>query len=537
MLYIINVVSDHARFARVDWPVLIVAERAWLGVLEDYARDLGVRLTSVRPGFGDLRISFIPAVQRFPRVFAGFKTLEELWRTGVGFFVSNSSQTSAKAKCFVEPKGSPNVDDNGLFSDFFWQINSTFDRSRIVYSSQDRTVARRLSVLGINPPLSRFYIPKTAGQRWTFREKLESKSEDVSIRKALSEYRADLCYWNTLSQKENIKIHLGWYKYDAKHMAIADAMRQAGGISAQYQIAFDGFRMYECRLNTDVVFGYSNFSADIERSLGSSIRDFVITGLLRNYNPAILDSQAREIRRKLSKAGAESIVCVLDENSADDKRWHTGHELQQENYSVILEEVIRTPWLGVIFKPKTSANIRRRLGPVNDLLTAAEKTGRCLVLEGRGAGYASSTPVLLAGLASDVVIHGHLAAGTAALECVLSGIPTALIDREGAPESKLYELPTGKVRFANWEEAVESLMTHFRAKNGVSDFGIWDETFLREMDPFRDDKGGARMGEYLQWLIDGFDRGQDRQRILEEAASRYRDRWGEDKVVSIGDCG
>jgi hypothetical protein len=167
---------------------------------------------------------------------------------------------------------------------------------------------------------------------------------------------------------------------------------------------------------------------------------------------------------------------------------------------------------------------------------AAEKTGRCVILEAKGAGYASSTPVLLAGLASDVVVHGHLCAGTAALECMLSGIPMVLIDREGAPMSKLYELPSGKVRFANWAEAAESLMAQVRSKNGISGFGIWDETFLREMDPFRDDKAAARMGGYLQWLIGGFDRGQDRETVLEEAANRYRDLWGDDKVTSMGDC-
>ncbi len=197
---------------------------------------------------------------------------------------------------------------------------------------------------------------------------------------------------------------------------------------------------------------------------------------------------------------------------------------------------MRTPWLGVIFKPKVPGTLRSRLGPVNDLLTAAEETGRCVILETSGMGYASSVPVLLAGLASDVVIHSNLSSGTAALECVLKGVPTLLIDREGAPMSKLYELPSGKVRFANWAEAADSVMAHFRAKNGISDFGIWDETFLRELDPFRDDKAATRMGSYLQWLIEGFDRGQDRETILDEAANRYRELWGEDKVTSIGDC-
>jgi len=536
VLYIINVVSDHAETVYVDSPILIIPGHAWYRFLEGYAKGIGVTLVFSRSGFGDLTERLSATIRRLPRVFAALKMLEEARRAGLSFRAENRPQTSARTKCYVEAKGVPNLDDNGQFSDFFWQISSTFDRSRIVYTTQNRADVDRLRRNGINSAHSRRHIPKAVGRRVTLRTKLVFKKERVFIKNAMAEYRAEFCYWNSLFQDENIKIHLGWYKYNAKHMAIADAIRQAGGIAAAYQFGLDGFRNYECKLNTDVVFGYSNFSAEIEKNNGSSISHFVVTGFLRNYNQENLVRRAGEVREKLNEAGAQKIVCVLDENSANDKRWHTGHELQKENYSVMLEEVMRRPWLGVIFKPKVPGTLRSRLGPVNDLLTAAEKTGRCVILEASEVEYASSTPVLLAGLASDVVVHGHLCAGTAALECMLKGIPTLLIDREGAPMSKLYELPSGKVRFANWAEAVESLMAHFMAKNGISNFGIWDETFLREMDPFRDDKAAARMGSYLQWLIDGFDRGQDRGEILGEAANRYRESWGEDKVIQIGDC-
>ena len=535
VLYIINVVSYHAHTARVQSPVLILPRRAWYQFLEGYAKDAGVRLVFRWPECGDLRERLVVTIRKFPRVFSALKMLGDARRAGLNPFASNRLRTSTSAKCYVEAKGAPNVADSGKSSDFFWQINSTFDRSRIVYPCQKRSDVDRLRRTGISPVYSRVQLPKVTGRRITLRTKLKSRKERVFIKKVMAEYQADFCYWNSLFQRENIKIHLGWYKYDAKHMAIADAMRQAGGIAAVYQFAFDGYRNYECRTSTDVVFGYSEFSAEIERQLESSISHFVITGFLRNHYPAGLVRRASEIRKKLNQAGARKVVCVLDENSANDKRWHTGHELQRENYSVMLEELMRTPWLGLVFKPKAPGTLRSRLGPVNDLLTAAEKTGRCLILENSGATHASSTPALLAGLASDVVVHCHLSAGTAALECALKGIPTVLIDREGTPMSKLCELPPGKVRFTNWVEAAGSLMAHFRAKDGISGLGIWDETFLREMDPFRDDKGAARMGAYLQWLIEGFDRGQDREAVLEEATNRYRDLWGEDKVTSIGD--
>ena len=66
----------------------------------------------------------------------------------------------------------------------------------------------------------------------------------------------------------------------------------------------------------------------------------------------------------------------MDEMSIDDNRWHTGHELQQENYSFILEKLLETSWLGVIFKPKSAKTLRKRLGTsITELLDIAEKKG------------------------------------------------------------------------------------------------------------------------------------------------------------------
>ena len=66
---------------------------------------------------------------------------------------------------------------------------------------------------------------------------------------------------------------------------------------------------------------------------------------------------------------------------------------------------------------------------------------------------------LLAGLSSDLVIHSHLSSGTAAVECALHGIPTLLIDREGAHKSKFHELlPVEKIIFKDFK--VYSIYIH-----------------------------------------------------------------------------
>ena len=165
---------------------------------------------------------------------------------------------------------------------------------------------------------------------------------------------------------------------------------------------------------------------------------------------------------------------------------------------------------------------------MNELLEEAIKSGRCILFEESGR-HTTSSPPLLGGLASDVCIHGHLSAGTAALECALEGRPTLLIDREGCHESKLYELPKDKVIFKNWDDAIDAMMEHLQTPNGIPKFGDWSP-IIEDLDPFRDGKAAQRMGNYLNWLIQGFEQGLDKEVILSDAAERYAKEWGNDKV-------
>ena len=185
----------------------------------------------------------------------------------------------------------------------------------------------------------------------------------------------------------------------------------------------------------------------------------------------------------------------------------------------------------MVFKPKASKTLRKRLGPVADLLEQAEATGRCHVYESSDQGrYSTITPVILAGLSADVVIHGHLTAGTAAFECALEGIPSLLINREGVVDSKLLDLPEGSVIFKDWPTCIEALMKFLINPKSVDGFGDWS-LIIDEFDPFRDGKSAYRIGTYLQWLNQGMNKGLDKEVVMLNCAERYKKEWGEDKVI------
>ncbi|MFA7677124.1 MAG: hypothetical protein WCY34_03025, partial [Candidatus Omnitrophota bacterium] len=113
----------------------------------------------------------------------------------------------------------------------------------------------------------------------------------------------------------------------------------------------------------------------------------------------------------------------------------------------------------------------------------------------------------------------------------LAGVPTLLIDREGWPVSSLYKLGE-KVVFTDWSSLWRICQDHWRTPGGVPGFGDWS-LMLEELDPFRDGHAAQRIGTYLQWLLEGFKSGLKRDEVLAQAACRYAQTWGKDKVFEF----
>lgn len=360
-------------------------------------------------------------------------------------------------------------------------------------------------------------LPNTCEARW--------------LTDQVREYWALRDYWAAFFSATRVKVYLSWFKYDATHCPIADALRDVGGLMAIYQRAYEGLPSAETAVDVDVLFGFSQASAEVERQARSRIPYFVTTGYFGDHRFGLLRAQAQVIRERLQRQGAQRILAFTDENSHDEERWALGHVNTRANYAFLLERLLREPWLGLIVKPKRPANLRRRLGPVADLLARAEATGRCFVYE-EGI-YHGAFPPVAAALGADVMIHGHLSAATAGLESALAGIPTLLMDREGWSRSPLYhQLGVGRVVFTEWEALWTACREHWGSPRGAHGFGDWS-LVLDELDPFRDGRAAERVGTYIQWLLDGFRSGLGRETVMADAAQRYAESWGKDKVQSV----
>lgn len=344
------------------------------------------------------------------------------------------------------------------------------------------------------------------------------------------EYRRARDYWSHFFRAYNIRLWATWAKYDATHMAIADAINDVGGISSVYQRSFESNPSPYYTVGSDLIFGFSSQGCDVHLKSGSNFKYYITVGFIGDSRFEYLRPLAQNIRRQLFGCGAERIVAYFDDNTFKDGRWITGHKLLRENYAFWLNKLFEDKKLGVIFKTKIPVTLRERLGPVADLLSAAEKTGRCYVFNEGGTNY-SAFPPAVAAMAADIAIQDTFWAGTAAIEAALSGAKSLLVDFEGHPQSSLYRLGPNVV-FRDWTSVWSACLDHWKTPGGNPVLGNWSSV-LEEMDPFRDGLAKRRLSGYLKELLEGLRAGIPAKDVMEKVAQRYAEKWGKDKVQRI----
>ena len=548
-------------------PILFLERRPWLRAISRYASLLGVIIIEV-PSAPDFRASLL---RRLSPKFVDTLRLLRYRPTGVIRMLLDRRATaespkvgpygqapaqeesedpalSSRPKVAVQYYGQFNVDRPNRQSDlFFWQQSSLrgSDMLLVFGNARDQLDAPKLAALrehGIAaavmhpgattipgvPIITQSHSHNLPKVRIT-----SSKHNGVEsrwLREQVADYHSLRSHWASLFETYNVKVFTTWYKYGAGHCAIADALQSLGGVTAVYQRSYESHPAADHTTNTDIFFGFSRSGADSERRSNSVIRYHVTTGYLGDHQFSLSSRKAGALRSRLQENGAKHILAYFDESTVDDGRWADGHHVAREDYAFLLKKLLSEPWLGLVIKPKAPRSLRRRLGPIAEVLAKAEATGRCHVY-GECSAQAW-VPPSAAALAADVAIHGFLYAATAGMEAALAGIPTLMLDHEGWSESPLYQLGVGNVVFTDWEGLWEACTTHWLTPGEIPGFGDWSP-LLDELDPFRDGRAAQRMGEYINWLLEGFQAGLGRETVMADAAERYCARWGQENIVEV----
>ena len=528
-LFIINVVKYFIEKNNIKNNIFFIVQKSWMSSILDYAKQFNINLSPI-PVSSKFKRKY-PLAYKLKIQFPSLMYFKSMFKYLIKF--QNPFTKEKKKKIFLEPIEFFYLKNDGSKSDFFINNNSNLSFDDIFYPYGNESKKRSLEKyynIDINNKV-KFINPFSSVVNHSKPMKIYNhKDEYIYCEKLSKQYYVTKNYWEKYFSANNISVYFSYNKYDKNHIAKSEAMKNIGGTSALFQYAYEGIKQPSCEVYSDIYFNYSNNL--LFKNLSYS--DYNISvGYIMDYAFDLLKKDAKKLRDSLRQNGAKKIIAVFDENSKDDTRWHSGHELQRDNYFYILEKVLSENYLGVIFKPKVPRTIRQRLGKVNDLLNEAMKTGRCHILGDEGESYNHSIihPVF-AGLASDVAVHGHLCGGTAGVECALANIPTLLIDREGDPFNKLNNKLYGKnIVFTNWKDAINFIIEDFKTIKKNSKFGMWPSDFLNEIDQFRDGKAAFRMGNYLMSIIEGFNSGLKRDDVLNMAAEKYIGMYGKDKVL------
>ncbi len=535
---------------------LFLKKRCWPEILQEYARDLNVVLVFALP-FYNFAFDTKRAVRQFLARYVHWgifflRNIKFVFRKiHVRNAVCQRGDVSKilKYKLGVEYYGHLNLERKDAFSDLFFYSQSQLKGEEItlLFSlpqdplDQNKSVELQkhdISALVRFPsashlPLSQASVhdPWSVPDAWHLSDPLPNVQRNdkyfAILRKKTVTYNRQLGYWKDLFIKNNIRLYTHWYKYDAKHIPLADALKSLGGISALYQRAYESHPIRGLSIVSDVVFCYSKNNFAIEKDNRSDIGYQVVTGFLGDFRFPHLKEKALEIARPLREKGVKRIIAFLDENTLDDGRWFVGHAFTQRNYAYLIDKVLKDPRYGIIFKPKVSWNLRRRLGDVAKQLDELQKCGRGVILG--GGCLQNMHPPALAALAADLTIHECLSAGSAGVEAALAGAPTLFLDTEGWPVSPFYQGGLGKVVFQDWPSLWQACEDFFEKPAAKASIGNC-APFLSEIDPFRDGRAAERMGTYLKWLLNGLNAGLPRQEVLADAAEKYTKLWGKDKI-------
>lgn len=562
LLYLVYLACWKAREdKKLSHPTYVFAKkRLWMEEVKDYVCAWGVQLEPMRPAwewknlvsfsFDEVKLRSLLNLYRCYGVkafFARRSCLAKATLTENAFVLPSSGKVG---RLMVEYNGHLNTEEPQMYSDLFFAQQSDFRREDILVSFNhprdpfDQAKADALrsfgaSAIALNPKATKFsprgifhYDPFLGDHRSVVALKGSVRAEESNwLRFQLESYRAQAAYWRSIFKRFHVSVYLSWYKNEALHAIISDVLHEFGGVSALYQRSFETEPSAGTIVNVDLFFGFSKEAAKIEKASGSVIPYYIITGYNGDHRFKLVERKSLEVREQLFKNGAKHIIAFFDENSKSDIRSHTGHEFMSVNYEFLLRKALEDSSLGLVFKPKVPKTLRRRLGPVAELMSKLESCGRCFIFE--DGLMQGSYPPAVAAKAADIAIHGHLHASTAGIEAALAGIPTVLLDREGWPSCPLYAYDTeDKIIFHSWEQLWPILSQHLKRPGGVTGFADWSK-LLDMFDPFGDGHAAERIGNYLSWIMDSLRAGDSRNKALADAAQRYAEKWGKDKVVAI----
>lgn len=312
-------------------------------------------------------------------------------------------------------------------------------------------------------------------------------------------YHLDKIIFKNFFEKKKTKIYLTSFGSQNFSSSAVAAISELKGKSIGFSMSLS--YTYKLDLGINIFDYYLNFS-NIEKininEKNTTILDF---GYLGDYKFKSIRYDALKIRKTLHQHGVKFIIGFFDQGSVIDDQFNFGHKVFRDGYSFLINKIINDQKFALIIKPKKPKLLKEKLGPVYNLLQKLISTKRCIVFDDYDPNHVKNFIDIPAkiGIASDLTIHDHMVAGTAAFESALVGTKSVMFDYFKLDKNNIYNGDKNLV-FTDWKILWDRIYSEIGDKN-QNKFGNWEQ-IIDNFDQFRDGKTNIRVMNFLKKLLE-----------------------------------
>lgn len=351
--------------------------------------------------------------------------------------------------------------------------------------------------------------------------KLKRVGLDWWLRSAIRDLSVDIERWITFCKYFNVKIVVDIAAQQLGSIAQHMALDFVGGIRIGIQRST--ILLYKCqpylRYNANHIFFVWGKEAQTHKGTSKAVERLVVSGF-----PFDRAFHRGSNRRSSLNGNVKFVIALFDNVFAYDSRF--SRKMVADLYRKFLEWVIEDREIAIITKEKKSVFFDR-LTEVHSLASQAERAGRFIRLTD-----------VLGRFPSDASCDADIAVGlcicSAVAEAIITGCKGVHCDLPRHRFHHFYKWGYEKIIFDDIDRLIEALKRY--KKNPANEPGLGDwSSYIDTLEPFRDGKGGERIGMYIKWLLESFNDGKKRDNAIKNADRFYVQKWGEDKVIDRRD--
>ena len=334
-------------------------------------------------------------------------------------------------------------------------------------------------------------------------------------------------YWRSFHKAFNIKVNYIPEEGTVKNLAQAAAFdidNETHGLLAgrQRSEAFQPYRYILGNHPKHVFFMWNKRAVSYLDSRCERIEQVVLTGYPNDIFKKLGAADSVTFSQSLKAKGAKFIIALFD--NAHGYNTYISIDEMTEFYSAFLKLILDNSDFGLVIKSKKPSTINN-LSSIQQLLKEAIKTDRCIRLEDEWGRFPSD-----ASMGADMAVGVSIS--SAVIEAVIGGCRGIHYDMTRLKAHEFYKWGYERIIFDDLERMMAAIKRYKENPANEPALGDWS-LYMDQLDPFRDGRGGERMGTYMRWLMEAFDNGKDRGAAILYANGRYARQWGEDKIIDM----